>query len=95
MYLLLLIPPGDHALDSRVPGREERSLVSEAENCSSVVETQTEEEPLPQPPIQGALQVRSTQENSTPGREKGSLGSGPSPAAGLLPVTVVSPVPSW
>ena len=38
MCLLPLIPPGDHALDSRVPGKEERPLVSEAETCSSVTE---------------------------------------------------------
>ena len=76
MCLLPLIPPGDHALDSRVPEKEERPLVSEAETCSSVIENWTEA-PLPQPPIQGALQVGfCTCEGYTLGGT-GSLGSGP------------------
>lgn len=92
MCLLPLIPPGDHALDSRVPGKEERPLVSEAETCSSVIENQTEE-PLAQPPIQGALQVRfRTWEVYTLGG-KGSLGSGPSPVAGLLLWLLWAPSP--
>ena len=77
MCLLPLIPPGDHALDSRVPGKEERPLVSEAETCSSVTENRTEE-PSPQPPIQGALQVRFCSWEVCTVGGKGSLGSAPS-----------------
>ena len=66
--------------------------MSEAETCSSVTENQTEE-PLAQPPIQGALQVRfCTWEVYTLGG-KGSPGSGPSPVAGLLLWLLWAPSP--